>query len=111
MTGSFQESKNDFSELNLVLILNGFVRKCGAGFFAEDNFRPSASREFPMTADKIGVKMRFNYVLDLESVCLSFIDILIDIALRIDHCGFAFLSDQIRSVSKTAKIKLFEVHR
>jgi hypothetical protein len=37
--------------------------------------------------------MSFDHILDLESHRLGFVDVLIDVALRIDYRGFAFGPD------------------
>src|SRR5574341_198246 len=54
--------------------------------------------------------MRFDDVFDFEVLRLRFIDVLLDVALRIDHCGFAVRANQIRGVRQAAQIKLLEIH-
>jgi hypothetical protein len=63
-----------------------------------------------VTADEVGVKMRFDDVFDLEALRDSLSDVLINVTLRIDYNSLAVGSDQIRRVCKTAEIELFEVH-
>src|SRR5712691_8501220 len=64
-----------------------------------------------MATDKISVQVRFDYVFDFETVCVGFFDVIVYIALRIDHRGFAFRADPVRSVRQAGKIELLEVHK
>ena len=43
-----------------------------------------------MSAYEIGVQMRFDNVTDLEIVCFCFVEILIDVTLRVDDYSFTF---------------------
>jgi hypothetical protein len=95
VSGRFEDAQRDVAETDLVTIVHGTVREGGAGAVAEHNVRPGACREFPMTAYKIGVQMRFNDVLDLETMGRSFLEILLDIALRIHHSGFAVSPNEV----------------
>jgi hypothetical protein len=52
---------------------------------AKDDLRAGACRNFPMTADEVGVQVRLDHVLDLQSLRIRFLDVLINIALRIDN--------------------------
>lgn len=54
--------------------------------------------------------MCFDNVFNLLPVCLGFVQILLNIALRINDRRFAVRTDVIRSVCQTAQIKLFEFH-
>src|ERR1700681_2317330 len=78
---------------------------------AKNYFSAGSRGQLAMPADKISVKVSFYYVFDLEILRGGFIEILVDIALRIDDHGFAIRTNQIRSMSETIEIKLFEVHR
>src|SRR6185369_14603079 len=84
--------------------------KLHARFFAEDNLCPRARRDLLVTADEIGVQVRLDHILDPQSLRVSFRQILINIALRIDNHSFTLRPDQVRSMRKTGEIKLFEVH-
>jgi hypothetical protein len=48
-----------------------------------------------VAAHKIRVQVRLDYVFDLESLRLRFIYILIDVALRVYDCRFAFRADEV----------------
>jgi hypothetical protein len=63
-----------------------------------------------MTADEIGVQVRFDDVLDLQSLRVSFGDVFVNVALRIDNRSFAIGADEIRSVGQTGEIELFKEH-
>ena len=94
-----------------VVVARGSMRKLHAGLFAEDNLSAGPGGQFAMTTHEVCMQMGLNDVFDLEILCGGFLDILIDIALRIDDRGFAIRADQIRSMGKTVEIKLLEVHR
>src|SRR5712692_1614457 len=86
------------------------MRKCCSCFITEDDFSSGARRQLAMTAHEVRMQMSLDDVLDLEILSFRFFNVLIDVALRIDDSGFAFRSDQIRSVSETAEIELLEEH-
>ena len=86
------------------------MRESRAGFLAKNNFGSGFVGEFAMAADKIGMQMSFDDVLDSQILRVGFFDVLIDIALRIDNGCFTIRSDQIRSVRETTEIELLEVH-
>src|SRR5689334_9054383 len=86
-----------------------FERNTGLG--AEDDLCASAGRDFLMTADEVGMQVRLNDILDRESLRLRFLDILINIALRIDNRRLALRTNQVRSVRQTPEIELFELHK
>ena len=63
-----------------------------------------------MPADEIGMQMRFNDVLDLQSVCARFVQVDADVALRIDHAGHALRTEHVGSVRQARQIELLEIH-
>jgi hypothetical protein len=63
-----------------------------------------------VTANKIRVQMRLNYILDFKTLSLGLRDVLVNVALRIDNRSFTFRPDQVRSVCETREIELLEVH-
>src|SRR5204863_9736887 len=78
--------------------------------FTENNLGPGALRKFAVATDKISVQVRFDYVFDFETVRPGFFDVLVYIALRINHRSFSFRTDHVGSMGQAGKIKLFEVH-
>src|SRR5687768_9599131 len=87
------------------------MRKGRACVFAKYNLGTRALRQLTMTADEIGVQVRFDYVLNLQPLCLRFIDVLIDIALRIYYCSFPVRTNQVRRLSQATEIELLEIHK
>ncbi len=84
--------------------------KRGAGFFAKHDLCPRACGELAMAADEIRVQVRLDHIFDFEPLRLSFVNVLIDVALRIYHHRLAFRSNQVRRMRQAAKIELLEVH-
>src|SRR6266699_5205674 len=111
MPGSFQYAQDNASDFKLFALAGGTMRKRGAGFRAKDNFSASSSCQLTMSADKIRVQVGLNHVLDLEALRGRLVNILIDVALRIDYRGLAVRADQVGSVGQTSKIELLEIHR
>src|SRR5882724_1883853 len=111
MAGRFHDAQLHAANIQLVAFFDCAMRKPSAGLFAEDDLSASASSEFAMAADEISMQMRFDDVLDLEILRPRFVDVLIDIGLRIDNRGFAVGTDQVRGMSQTTEIELFEEHR
>ena len=93
VTGSFHNAQLRMTQCQLIAIANRQMWNRGSRFLAENDLRPSARRQLAVPTDKVGVQMCFDYVLNPESVGGSFVDILIDVALRIDHCCLAVRSD------------------
>src|SRR5438309_11903006 len=87
------------------------MRDRGFRLGAENNLRAGTCGELAMTADEIRVKVGFDYVLYFEVLSGGFVQVLIDVALRIDDGSFTFRADQIGSMSQTVEIKLLEIHR
>jgi hypothetical protein len=86
------------------------VFKRHARFGAEDDLCAGALRQFVVAADKIGVKVSLDYVLDFQPESLGFFNVLVDVALRVYDRGLAVGANQIRRMRQTPKIELFEVH-
>jgi len=86
------------------------MRDHRSGLLAENDFGPRARSQFAMPADEVRMQMRFDHILDRQTVRGSFVDVLIDVALWINDDCFTIRADQIRSVSETIEIELLEVH-
>ena len=65
-----------------------------------------------MSGDEIGVKMRQEYMFDLECVLAGKCNVLVYVTLWVDDNGRArrFVSDHVRSVRQTRQIKLLKNH-
>src|SRR5205085_5369929 len=79
---------------------------------AETNGRSDAIAQFQVSGDEIGMKMRQEYVLDLQPMLGGEGHVLVDVALRIndDASTRCFISDYVGSVRQTRQIELFEDH-
>src|SRR6185503_12630557 len=106
VTGGFHETQNDPADFDLVAVAHCPVRKSDAGLRAKNNFGPGALGELAVAADKIRVQVRFDHIFDLEILSSSFLDVLIHVALRIDHHRFTFRSDEVGSMRQTSEIEL-----
>ena len=109
MPGSLENAQPHFADVDLVAVSYGPMRKSRACLFPENDFSPGARGQLPMAADKISVQVSLDHILDPQPSRLGFLDVLIDVALRIDNSSVAFRADQIRSVRQTAEIELLEV--
>ena len=85
--------------------------KSNSGLGAKNYLSAGACRQFAMPADKIGVQVSLDHILDPKVLRRGFLDILIDVALRIDDCRLTFRTNQVRSMRQTGKIELFKVHK
>src|SRR6185369_4939416 len=57
------------------------------------------------------MRMRLDDVFDLLAVSGSFIQVLLNVALRIDDRGLVTRANIIRRMGKASQVKLFELHR
>jgi hypothetical protein len=56
------------------------------------------------------MEMSFEDMFDGKTMVGRRLQINLDVALRIDDGCFAFGADEVRGMSKTTEVKLFEVH-
>jgi len=73
-------------------------RKSRLRLFSINDFRACLAGKFEMSADKIGVQMRFDNVFDLLIVGFGFVQLLRHIALWVNNRRFRTRTDVIRSV-------------
>src|SRR5262245_26228231 len=111
VAGGLQDAENDFADPELVAVFGRRVIDSRSGFTPDDDLRPRALGKLAMAADEFGVQLRLDHVSDLQPFGFGFVDVLLDVALRIDDRRFAPGADQIRSMRQTAQIKLLEVHK
>ena len=76
--------------------------KLGICLRTENDFRAGYAGKFYVSADKIGVQMRFYNIFYSLIVGFGFRNVLLDIALRVNNRRLAFRTDVIRSVRQTA---------
>jgi hypothetical protein len=97
MAGRFERLQTDSAELNRLAVLER--RECVFRFRggAQIDRRPGPVAQFEVSGDEIGVEVRQEDVADLQAVLGGKRQILIDVALRVDHCrGLRlFVADEI----------------
>ena len=74
------------------------------------DLRPSPLGQFAKAGGEIGVRVAVENRDDAQSFTLGLGDIIIDVAFRIDHGGFAVRAKKVRSVSKSFDEETFEIH-
>src|SRR5262245_33581644 len=84
-----QNAENDFADPELVAVFGRRMIESRAGFTPEDDLRPCALGKLAMAADEIGVQVRLYNVFDLQPLGFGLVDVLLDVALRIDDRRFA----------------------
>src|SRR5213080_509660 len=110
VTRRLQNSNAGFADLQLEAILHIDVRElcpCGG---SDVNRRAGASGEFLVSGDKVGVKVGLENVPNLQPVLGRGLQIDFDIPLWIDNYCLPVRSKQVRGMSQTSEIKLFEIH-
>ena len=82
-----------------------------AGAIAQIDARSSALGKLMMSGDKIGVQMRFKYVLDRDVMVRGSFQIDINVTLWINNHCLAFRRQHVGGMRQASQIELFEVHR
>ena len=78
------------AELDRVAALHRHMRELRSRTLAEIDARSGAGCEFMVSGDKIGMKMRLDDVLDLQTLLASGFEIDVDVTLWIDDRSYAF---------------------
>ncbi len=105
-----QRPQLDGAEAEDIAVSDGRVWEGRVRPGPHDDLRACARRQLAMSADEIGMEVRFDDVADGQAIASRLVDVLIDVSLWIDHGSLAAVSDQIRSMRQAAKIELLEVH-
>ena len=84
MPGRFAERQLDAPDIKSVAVCNLKRFKLRIRAVAVNDLRTGFLRQLDMPAHKIGMRMRFDDVFDLLAVRLSFVQILLHVALRVD---------------------------
>ena len=95
MTRRLHRAQLDRADAQCFAIANGAMRKLRVRVRADDDLRAGARGELAMSAHEVGVEMRLDDVANGQSAVRRLIDVLIDIALRIDDRALAAVADQI----------------
>ena len=98
MPRSIEKAQRDSAKFDLLAVVDRSETELGVGPGAEDNVSAGSVRKLSVPAHEVGVEMGLDYVFDLEALSLGFGNVLIDVALRINYCRFAFGGDHIRRV-------------
>ena len=106
MAGRFEKRELDLADVQFVAVFNFVRRKLRIRPLAIDDLGARFGGKLDVPADKIGVRMRFDNVFYLLAVRRGFVDVLLDVTLRIDDRGLAVRAEIIRRVRETAEIKL-----
>jgi hypothetical protein len=79
---------------------------------AEIDFYPDAVAQFEVAGHEVGMKVREEHVLDLQTMLGGEREVLIHVTLRIDNSCRARLlvANQIRGVSEAIQVKLLQNH-
>ncbi len=85
----------------------------GRGGSAEVDGGVAAIAELEMAGDEVGMEVREEDVADVQAESVSVVDVLLDVALRVDDDGrvAGFVADEIGGVREAAEVVLFEDHR
>ena len=110
MAGRFQSAQHDTAGAQLVAVTHRAMRKLRVRGRADDDLRAAACGELLMSADKVGVQMGLDDVADAQPGRARRVEILLDVALRIDDHGLPVGADQIRRMGETSEVELAEVH-
>src|SRR5712691_795864 len=86
------------------------VRETCAGAGAQINLRARACREFAVTGNEVGMKVRLDDVGNLQLEPLRFLQIDFDVALRVHHRRDSFRAELVRCVRQAAEVELLKVH-
>ncbi len=94
----FKEFQSDGSNIQFVTIGDLVGWELRIRPLPVNDLRSGLCREFDVAADKIGVRMRLNNIFYLLAARLRFVNILLNVTLRIDDRCFAVRAQIIRSV-------------
>jgi hypothetical protein len=110
VAGRFEHAQSQTPDPELVALLDGPVREGRARLCAEDDFGAGSLGQLTMSADEVRMQVRLDDVLNPEPLRGGLCEVLLDVALRVNHRRLSFGPDEIRSVGQTAEIELLEVH-
>ncbi len=110
VAGSLQHADADVPDAQLVAVFGRAMWEGRARARADDDLGAGARREFPVSADEVGVQVRLDDVLDLQPAGFGLRDVLVNVALRVYDRGLARGADEVGGVRQTAEIELLEVH-
>ena len=112
VAGGFEDLQAHAGEVECVAVVHGDEGVLGDGAGAEMDGGAAAIAELEMAGDEVGVEVREEDVADLEAECVGVVEILLDVALRVDDDGgvAGFVAEKIRGVGEAAEVVLFQDH-
>jgi len=112
MAGSFKHHEAEAGEIEGIAVFHGNERVFRLGARTEVNDSAAAITQFQVAGDEIGVEVRKKHMADLEPEFLGVGQVLLDVALGIDHDrgGAGLIAQQVRSVGEAAEVVLFQNH-
>ena len=91
---------------------SGVERVLGLGPRAEVDRRARAVAQLEVAGEEVGVEVRQDDVLDPAAEPLGVREVLVDVALRVDHGGdaAALVGDEVGGMSEAAEVVLLQDH-
>jgi len=111
VTGSGKKIEPALTELEGITVFDCGMRESSAGTLAEINAGSGALGKLMMTGDKVGVQVRFDDVLDLQTLLSGVVKVDVNVALGIDYRRDSLGPDQIGSVRQTSQKEMFHQNR
>ena len=87
VAGGFKDLQAHAGEVECVAVVHGDEGVLGDGAGAEVDGGAAAVAELEVAGDEVGVEVREEDVADLEAECVGVVEILLDVALRVDDDG------------------------
>ena len=112
MAGGFEDFQPHSPELNPIAVGQLLAGKLGVGPPAKVDRRADLVPQFDVAGDEVGVEVRQKHMLDREAASGGIGEVLVDVPLRVDHCGRLglFVGDQIGRVRETGEVVLLDLH-
>ena len=110
MSRRLQRAQHDVADAQLVAVAHRAMRELGIRRRAKHDLRAGALRQLAMPADEVGVQVRLDDVADAQAALVGRVDVLLDVALRIDDRRLAVRTDQVRGMRQAAEVELVEMH-
>src|SRR5687768_16063240 len=109
MPRRLQDLQPHLSELQDIALSKSSKVKIGLSLGAQTNRGADAVSELDVAREEISVKMGEENVVNVKVVLDGVVEVLIDIALRVDDNGSSgrLIGNEVRCMCKTAKIILF----
>ena len=108
--GGLQEAQRDLADPDLVAVAHAAMRERCTRPGPDHDRRPGALGQLAVAAHEVGVEVRLHDVLDREALRLRLVEVLVDVAPRVDDRGLAVRADHVRRLGQAAEVELLEIH-